>query len=499
MSFLKRHKVSLSILGIIVVGVLVYQGTKKPEVPDWTTDTISKGIVRELVSVSGVIEAESEATLSFPISGTVGNILVSEGMVVDEGTVLATLEQNELLAEKRDAEGALMIANANLRELIEGPRSEERDVTAQTVTIARANLESAVGEERVKVQNAYRALLSNDLEALPENKNTTATPPTITGTYTCNKEGTYTLTFFRSGADSGYSYRMSGLETGSATGYSESSGVLGTCGLRMQIDADSNYGGQTWTIEVPNSKSPTYPTLLSAYLLAQETSDNVVTSAHDALVKAERDATLSNATPREEELRRREAAVVQASARIDGILARMNERTLVAPFRGTISDIDMTRGEASTGRTLSLIASSTFILTVRIPEIDITKVLAGQRVVADFDARQGEQVDGHISFISPVAREIDGVAYFEADIVFDTPPTWMRSGLNADVDIIVEESEEALRVPRRFLVTQGDASYLLYPDGVTTRREKVDVLFTGNDGFVSVSGNIREGDTIVAP
>ncbi len=392
-----------------------------------------------------------------------------------------------------------MIADADFRELKNGPRGEERDVTASAVTIARSNLEHTVGEEKVKVQNAYRTLLSNDLEAVPLNANTDAEPPTITGTYTCAKEGAYTIDFFRSSGESGYSYRLGGLESGSGTAYSETPVALGSCGLRMQIDADSSYGTQRWTISVPNTKSATYSSLFSSYLLAEEMSDNAVTTARDALVKAEREATLANATPREESLTRAEATVVQASARLSAIDARIEERTLISPFSGVVSDVDMTKGEASTGRTISLIGSSTFVLTVRIPEIDITKIAVGQRTLSDFDARQGEVIEGRVSFIAPVAREIDGVAYFEAKIAFDTPPPWMRSGLNADVDIITQESEELLRAPKRFVVTEGDTSYLLYPEGVTTTKHEVDILFTGNDGFVSVSGSVREGDTIVAP
>lgn len=499
MQFLKRHKVLFSVLLMLILSISVYQVTKKPEVPNWTIDTISTGTVRELVSVSGVIEAESEASLSFPLSGTVGSILVKDGDRVEEGAVLATLEYSELLAERRDAEAALMIADADQRELQSGPRTEERDVTSSLITIARSHLEKTVREERVKVDSAYFTLLSSDLEAVPKNANTAAEAPTITGTYTCTQEGVYIINFFRSSSESGYSYRLSGLETGSGNAYSEAPAPLGMCGLRMQIDADSTYGTQTWLVSVPNTTSATYPTLMTAYVLAQEVSENAIIAAQDALMKAEREAVLSNATPREEEVARSEAARLQASARLAAIDARIKDRTLTAPFAGIVSDVDMTKGEASTGRSIALIGSNTFVLTVRIPEIDITKVALGQSALANFDARQGETLEGYVSFIAPVAREIDGVAYFEAHITFTTPPEWMRSGLNADVDIIVDEHEESLRAPKRFIVTDTGASYLLYPEGATTTKRAVDILFTGNDGFVSIAGDIHEGDTIVAP
>jgi HlyD family secretion protein len=496
--YLTRGRLVFLVL-ILVGGVLTYLQTTREQTPDWVTGTVTMGTVQEIVSVSGVIEAEGEALLSFPVTGVVEDILVEEGASVMAGDVLATLEQDELIADRKDAHAALLIAEANRTELITGVRTEARDVTDAEVRAAEANLLRTISEESQKVANAYRTLLSEDLEALPINRATEAVPPVVTGTYTCKTEGTYTLTVFSSGAKSGYSYRLEGLESGTFSAYTEAPAPLGFCGLSIQFDADSSYGGRTWEVTIPNTRGASYTANANAYALALEGERNAVAQATETLEQAKLEQSLENAVPREEALARADAAVIQAEARIASIDARIKERTLRAPFDGVVSAIEISEGEVATGEAMTVIAADIYELTVRVPEIDITKLTLGQTAQVRFDARPSEIMTATVRIISETATEIDGVAYFEATLRFETTPTWFRSGLNADVHIIVDEKQNTLKVPKRFVTTENGTHFVLVPNGVETARKNVDVTFTGNDGFVALEGNINEGDVVVAP
>lgn len=499
-SFFTLHRTIIILGALIVVAAGSYWlYAERTKAPTWVTDTVSRGTVENIIGVSGVVAAENTAHLAFPISGIIADIYVSEGDSVNEGDVLATLEQASLAAEREDALGALRIAEADRDELVTGPRSEARDVTAYAVTIAQDALDRTIREESAKVENARRTLLSDDLEALPENKDSGDVPPTISGTYTCTTEGTYTLTVFRSSAKSGYAYRLSGLESGTYTAYTESPAPLGTCGLMIQFDADELYAPQDWTITIPNTRSSSYASNYNAYILAEEQQKNAIDAQQQALEKARRDAILENAAPRTEEITRAEARITQAAARLKEIEARIAERTLRAPFTGTVNNIEAIAGEnVGTTPVITIVASNKFELTVRIPEIDITKVAIEQEAQVIFDARTSETVPARITFISPLATIIDGVAYFEAILHFDTPPPWLRGGLNADVNIIIDRKENVLRIPKRFLITEGDTAAVLIPSDTTAMRTPVEIRFTGNNGFVEISG-LNEGDTIIAP
>ncbi len=497
-SFFRAHWIRILFLLILTTTVGIYVHGKRTEVPAWITTLVETGTVSKIISVSGTMNAIKSADLSFPSGGIVETIAVNEGDVVTQGTELVTLERDALLAEYQDAYGALLIAQADRDELVTGIRPEEREVNATQVAIAKEELARVTKSSNDKVANAYRTLLSSNLVARPLDKDNDDTAPTITGTYTCGA-GTYTLSIFRSGSQSGYSYRLSGLESGTYTAYTETPGSLGACGLSIQFVTDVSYGNEDWIITIPNSENSSYVTNNNAYILAQTERDNAIESATQNLKLAEQNATLDTATPREEALTRANARVLQAEARVQKIQAGLSDRVLTAPFDGIITHIEPVPGETvATAPVITMISRDVFELTALVPEIDVTKITAGQKARVVFDARVDETLVATITFISPLAREIDGVSYFETKLVLDNPSSWLQSGLNADIDIIIDTHENVTRIPSRFLVREGDTHTVLFPNGTVTRSVPITLVFEGNDGYVEVRG-INPGDTIIAP
>lgn len=495
--FLRARKVyAIGALFIVITLVLFTRGN---DTPDWTTDTVSTGDVRNLISVSGAIDAIESAELAFPVSGTVAEVLVREGDTVTKGQVLASLVHNDLTAEYRDAYAALLIAEANERELVAGLRPEERDITKTTAEIAEEDLVRVTGEQNERVASAYRTLLSSDLEARPVDSGNNDTPPTVSGVYACGKEGSYRLKTYSSGASSGYSYRFSGLESGTDTAFTESADLFGTCGLALRFTAGVSYGNSEWTIDIPNTLGASYVANLNAYNLALTERANAVREAEQKLALAKQNETLDTAAPRSEALARSGALVLQAQARLSAAAALIEKQVLRAPFNGTVSHVDAVPGESlGTSPAVTLVSGSAFELTALIPEIDITHVDVGQKARIIFDARQDESHQATLTFISPLAREIDGVSYFEAKLMLDEDLSWLRSGLNADIDIIVEERLNVTRLPKRYLTGDEGSYTVLVPEGTAAVSRPVTVTFTGNDGFAAVEG-IDPGTTVIAP
>lgn len=466
---------------------------------EYVTDKVDRGDIREVVSVSGLIKADNTADLAFPVTGTVKNINIKEGDNVALGDTLVTLDTASLLADRREAVANLNIAEANKSELVAGVRSEARDITTIGVVSAKAELERITKEEDEKVKNARRALYSSDLEAFPVYKSTDNVAPTITGTYTCTGEGVYNLEMFASGADSGYSYKLSGLESGIAGAYISNPGTLGSCGLRIQFPLGERFGSTDWIVPIPNKNGALYTTNLNTYELAVKQRANKIAAAEEALSLAEKGQVLENAAPRTEALNRADADILKNQARISAIDAMIADRILTAPFDGTISKVNTKTGETvGSSPVVTIVSEETFVITARIPEIDIAKIHVGQKAEVIFDAAADEILEAHLIFVSPVATEIDGVAYFEAKLQFTEPPSWLKVGLNADVDIIVGERKDVLKVPKRFLQKEGSDNYLLVREGETTIKQKIEIGFSGNDGFVEIF-NLAPETIIVAP
>ncbi|MEZ4104092.1 MAG: HlyD family efflux transporter periplasmic adaptor subunit [Candidatus Paceibacterota bacterium] len=495
--FFKRHSVLLVVLIILVVVAIVYS-QKKNSLPDWTTGTIEVGTVSQIVSVSGTVESKNTAELSFPISGIVEAINIKKGQLVNVGDMLMYLKYNDLKADYQRAVSALNIAEADYSEVLTGAREEEREVAKTKVEIAKEELDRATKEQNTKVENAYRTLLSSNLIAKPTDSDDDSIAPTISGTYTC-KEGTYSLKTYRSESESGYAYNLNGLEKGTYIAYTESASSFGNCGLFIQFDSSSKYGNSEWIIEIPNKESSLYPTNLNTYNLAVTTRENALASLKQNLKLAEENENLTTADPRTETITKSQAKIDQAKSDLSRISSQISDHIMYAPFSGKITDIKPTVGETvSTEPVVTMVANDNFEISTLIPEIDITKISLGQKADLVFDAQSDQTLTGAITFISPLAKTIAGVSYFETTIILDNPVNWLRGGLNADIDIIIEKKEEVLRLPKRFLIEENGQYFVLTPKNNQPIKTPVMVDFIGNDGYVSIQG-LEVGSTVIAP
>lgn len=498
-TLLRERKILVTVLAIVFFIIVFTIVRSKNSEPEWTLGTVETGTVATSITVSGTVDATRNADLSFPIAGVLKSLLVKEGELVQKDTVLAELMHDNLSAQYQNAFGALVIAKADQAELLTGIRPEERAIAMTKVEIAKDDLARITREQNEKVTTAYRALLSTDLVARPKDKSNADTPPTVYGTYTC-AEGTYTLDLFGSSAKSGYSYRLSGLEGGTYTAYTESPAPMGACGLTIQFEDGVSYGGSVWHIAIPNTESASYITNKNAYDLAITTRDNTINAASQALKLAEETASLTTAIPRAESVTREEARVTQAEAQLASINAQINDHILKAPFDGVVTHLDLAPGEiVATDPVLTMVSEGYFEIEAIIPEINITKIAVGQKADVVFDAAPLEPLTATITHISPVATEIAGVSYFETTLILDEPKPWVRGGLNADINIIIEKHEGALRIPKRFLIEADDGTYsVLVPDENQTRSVPVTVVMQGNDGYAHIEG-LNEGDSVVAP
>jgi RND family efflux transporter MFP subunit len=498
--YFQNHHFFIGVAALAIIAVILMMlevGRAKPK--EIITATVEQGAVRQLVSVSGIADAKQTADLSFPTSGFIDTVQVKVGDIVKAGDILVTQNTEALMADRQDAVATLEKAKADKAELIAGPRNETKAVTAQTITLKEAALKTAKETGAEQIASAQRLLRSDGLTAYTDAAIEDAIPPVISGSYTCDSEGSYTVKIYRSDTLSGYSYQLSGIETGIYPASINQPSPLGTCGLRVLFDGSSTYGNTVWHIEIPNTKSPRYVANKNALELIKIQTASAIALAEQELALAKTSADNSNAPARSEALIRAEASISQAEARLARVDSTLNDRVLRAPFDGTVTDISAQKGEVP-GATpvVTVLAENEFDLTARIPEIDIGKLKTGQKVEMVFDARPNETLTGTVSFISLKATEIDGVSYYEAYVQLDNKPDWLRSGLNADINIILSEKTDALRIPKRFLIKENNTFAVLKRSGQTSATTTIGVDLEGDDGYVAITG-LSTGDTVVAP
>lgn len=489
------------LFGIVVIAVgTMYALNQTSDASDgnFESATVARGTVRVISNVSGNVDAPEHATLHFPTQGVIQEVLKTEGDVVMKGDIIASLVQDVLLAEYNSTQNTLRYEEARKRELVRGPNTEARAVTETNTFIAYENLKRVEEEQSKLVANARQIMLSGGLVAKPSNMNNNDTPPTISGTYTCTDEGTYTLEVFPSGAGSGASYRLSGLgESGTYTAYSETSAPLGACGLTIQFDRDEEYRRDIWTVAIPNTESSEYLANYNAYTLALQTQANALSAARDAITLAEKTAVSNNAPATREEIAQSDALIEATRAKLSAIEAQIRDYVIKAPFDGTISQNELTVGEiAGASQYVTIIREGAYNLVARIPEVDIRTISIGDTATIMFDAAPEERIPGVITFISPSSVQIDGVAYYEAFVRLSYEPEWIREGLNADIDIVTEEKNATLVLPMRFVSAESGTYFVHIRDGEKVYKKELAPGIVGNDGFIEVT-NIPEGTTVV--
>lgn len=474
-----------------------YYMPKDTEVID--TATVSLIDITQTIVVSGKTEARQIATLSFPVSGIIQQIYPNIGDTVQTGDIIASLTKDALVAEYDVALENVRYLEEIKQELLRGPVETERAVARQNVQIAEARITQLETDYTQVIKNARRNLLSTGLAAYPTVAQNNTVPPIISGNYLCNEEGTYQLYVYRSSASSDYSYVLSNRETGTFVANIDSATPLGSCGLYIQFASDEQYHNTTWTIDIPNKRSPQYVTLKNNY-------DQLVTEKSTALSTARENITLAQRTEQAlitptsaEVINQAEANLSAAKAQLAVQEAVIADFTIKAPFTGVVSTIDMKIGETTgPNQTIKMVYEGDYQLKARIPEIDITRLKAGNLASVIFDADSSRSFPAEVTYISPLSTELSGVAYYEAEIKLKESPTWLREGLNADITIEQMKLLQVPSLPRRYIKFENQSASVLISASSGTEVKTITTGIIGTDGQTQVM-DLPVGTTVLLP
>jgi len=176
----------------------------------------------------------------------------------------------------------------------------------------------------------------------------------------------------------------------------------------------------------------------SAVKRLQYETDLAVAQAHLAKALQDFETWKEGADPDEVKLAQVRLDKVQAA--LAAAEAKLQDLELRAPFAGTISDINIRKGEWVTpGQPILLIAdlNGLHIETTDLNEIDAARVKLGNPVILTFDAFPSVQVKGIVESVSPKSSEGSGVNYTVV-IKMDELPARLRWGMTAFADIRVE-------------------------------------------------------------
>jgi len=130
----------------------------------------------------------------------------------------------------------------------------------------------------------------------------------------------------------------------------------------------------------------------------------------------------------------------QAKAVWDSAAASLAQGTLLAPFDGTVADIQVVPGESvQSGKTVLVLADLQHlqIETTDLSERDITRIKIGQSVDVYIEAL-GVTITGQVIRVSPIAETVGGDVVYPVTIELDEQAEGLLWGMTAEVQIAVE-------------------------------------------------------------
>jgi len=344
-------------------------------------------------SAQGYVTPVRHSDLSFRTSGRIAQVLVTEGDPVKAGQPLVKLQDADLKA-------AVAAAQAELQRAQKGARPEEIAQAQASVDIAKAQLELAQANLD-RFQNSARGAQ-------------------ITAAQAEAARAAVDLEVAQSSYDA--------LVLGPGHGIPTDANVPGR-GLGKYEELKREQLSVTEAAYKAAQKKLTQAQVDVGTTL-KSLQDNIdVAKAQLGAAQAQLDLTKAGSTP--EQIDALKARVAQAQAALD-------EATLVAPFDGTIAELDINVGEiAAPGVRIASLADLTqwVVETDDLSEVDIVGVQPGADASIKVDALPDVQLNGKVTAITPRSAVKRGDVTYTVDVAITDSNPNLKWGMTAFVDI----------------------------------------------------------------
>jgi HlyD family secretion protein len=408
---MKGKQVLGLIIGVIALSVIGFAGYQRflAPVPPTPTPTPAARTNTAIVSAQAFVEPARSSDLAFRSGGRVAEILVKEGDQVKQGQALIRLQDDQLQAAVAQAQAALDVAQANLNVVQQGARPEDIAAAEGQVKAAEAQIEAAVADRDRLTGGATDASITAAqaqlASALTEQKVARDAHDKTMECVTISRGGQKTKV-------------CPGLGTPEEQAR-----------FRLNAANEAVDAAQAALTEATKGSSKQVQAAQANVAAAQAQHD--IAQARLAGLKA-------GAT--EAQIAAAQASVAQAAAGVQAAQDALQEATLVAPFDGTIAQIDTEAGQV-VGPGVPIVSMADLgkweVDTDDLTEVDVINVQPGQPVTITFDALPNVTLNGRVLAITPKSQTKRGDVTYTVKIAIDDPDPRLKWGMTAQVDILV--------------------------------------------------------------
>lgn len=191
--------------------------------------------------------------------------------------------------------------------------------------------------------------------------------------------------------------------------------------------------------------------------------------------------------------------IAALEARIAAAQVTLDQVRIVAPFSGTITQVEPQPGDQVGIGAIAfrLDDLSTLLVDVGVSEVDINQIKLGQEASLDFDAIRDQKYKGVVVSVSRVGEVTQGVVDFLVQLRLTDADEAVKPGMTAAVSIIVNQLEDVLLVPNRAVrFLEGRQVVYILKDSALT---PVNIKLGASSETVSevIDGELKVGDAIV--
>jgi HlyD family secretion protein len=201
-----------------------------------------------------------------------------------------------------------------------------------------------------------------------------------------------------------------------------------------------------------------------------------------------------------------EDATRVADARVDVARAQLQRTQLYAPFAGVIAEINGELGEfvtpspvgIPTPPTVDLIDASCLYISAPIDEVDAPRVRAGLPARISLDAFPQRAFPGHVRRVAPYVLDQEKQARtVEIEAEFDDPEdAGLLAGYSADVEVVLDERADVLRLPTSVILPDG--TVLVLDEATSTIASRAVETGISNWEFTEIVRGLTAGDRVVS-
>lgn len=171
---------------------------------------------------------------------------------------------------------------------------------------------------------------------------------------------------------------------------------------------------------------------------------------------------------------------------------------LLAPLDGTIIARKVEPGQTVTAADAVLVLADRLIVQAQVDETDIGLVQLGQRAEIDVDAYTGQTVPARVDHIAYEATTVNNVTIYEVDVLPDQVPEFMRSGMTANVTLLVALRENVLVLPSEAVRRENGHATVQVAGPGGAQAAAVPVTCGLEDGKkIEIVSGLSEGDTVL--